>query len=91
MAAHLKRLPHLTAALVIEAIGLEIFREQSGMQACMAHGIGPRRRKLGPVADVPGFTISPEEMARDGARQLLAGLCLVCPFRACKMKAWGMN
>lgn len=91
MDAQLARLPSITAALVLEGTGLEVFRDQFGMLQCQQRGIGPRRKKLGPVAEEPGFTISPEEMARDGARHLLAGMCRACPFAHCKMKAWDMG
>lgn len=91
MAAQSDRLPQITAALVIEAVGLEVFRDQFGMQQCLVRGIGPRRKKLGLIADIPGFLIGPEEMARDGARQILAGLCRVCPFASCRMKTWDMG
>lgn len=88
MGFDVRRLPSLDAATVLETLALEIYRDQFGFLACCTRGIGPRRKKLGPIAETPGFTISPEEMARDGARQLLAGMCHVCPFGQCKMKTW---
>lgn len=87
----LTRLPAIDAALVLELTGLECLREQFGWQTCLLRGVGPRRKKLGPIADQPGITISPVEMARDGARQALAGLCATCEYKQCRMKKWGMG
>lgn len=83
------RLPPIDAALVLEAIGLEVFRDQFGGKACLDRGVGPRRKKLGPLPPERVLSI-PAELARDEARAVLAGLCDVCPFRRCAMKAWGI-
>lgn len=94
-----ERLPAIDAALILETVGLEIFRDQFGMRQCLERGIGPRRRKLGPapILFVPPLAEDAHEMtlpeameiARDEARTLLAGMCRVCPFEHCKMKDWG--
>lgn len=90
--AQLDRLPVLTPALILEAVRFETFRDQFGMQQCMLRGVGPVRKKLGPApADIDRTALSPEELARDGARVVLAGMCAVCPLTACKMKRWGMD
>lgn len=97
-----ERLPRIDAVLILETVGLEIFRDQFGMRACLDRGIGPRRRKLGPVPDARILFVPPlapdahemtleeaVEIARDEARTVLAGMCRVCPFRNCVMKDWG--
>lgn len=90
--AHLDRLPALTPAMVLEATRFEVFRDQFGMQQCLLRGIGPVRKKLGPApADVETGALSPEELARDGARVVLAGMCRICPLTGCRMKTWGMG
>lgn len=84
------RLPPITPELVIETVGLEIQRDEAGMVFCRDRGIGPRRRKLGPA---PLYFAPPAaeleryiEVARDGARVVLAEMCRVCPFGECEMK-----
>lgn len=90
--AQLDRLPVLTPALILEATRLEVFRHQSGMLECEAHSVGPMRRTLGPApAEIDALSLSPEELARDGARVILMGLCHVCPLLGCRMKTWGMD
>lgn len=93
------RLPEISAALILETVGLEVFRDKFGMQECLEYGIGPMREKLGPapVFFAPPFATEalpltmPEamELARDEARAVLAGMCRVCPFKHCGMKDWG--
>jgi hypothetical protein len=91
MVVQVERLPVLTAALVIEAAGLETFRDQFGMFQCAARGIGARRKKLGkPAEDPDTFSGNPTEKVRDEARQLLAGMCAVCEYKHCRYKEWGM-
>lgn len=86
------RLPALTPAMVLEAVRFEAFRDQFGMLQCAQRGIGPVRRKLGPApANIDAEDLSPEELARDGARVVLTGMCRICPLTACKMKRWGMD
>lgn len=98
------RLPVISAALILESVGLEVFRDQFGMAQCLSRGIGPRRKKLGPIAEDPhAFVFAPgdppfdaasvcaSELARDEARQILAGMCRICPFKHCKMHTWGMG
>lgn len=85
------RLPAIDAGMVLELTSLEVYRDQFGMLACAQRGVGPRRKKLGPVTDTPGYQISPEEMARDAARMVLRGMCALCPYKHCKMKTWGMD
>lgn len=95
------RLPPISAGLILEAVGLEIFRDRSGMQECLSHGIGARRVKLGaaqisPVRFVPPLAAEEHDMtaaeaveiARDEARTLLKAMCASCPFRHCRMKSW---
>lgn len=101
MGAQLKdRLPVIDAALILETVGLEVFRDQFGMHQCLLRGIGPRRKKLGPAPPIrfvpPLAPVEHDmtleeaiEIARDEARIMLAGMCRVCPFGNCKMKAWG--
>ena len=48
------RLPPISAELVLETVGLEVFRDTYGMHQCRERGVGPRRRKLGPA---PAFNI----------------------------------
>jgi hypothetical protein len=82
------RLPAITAALVLEAVGLEIFRDRFGQRQCLANGVGVRRKKLSSIGEDPRtFAASDAELARDQARQLLAGICRVCPFEHCRMKS----
>lgn len=96
------RLPPISAALILETVGLEVFRDQFGMVQCLTRGIGPRRKKLGPVpidpirfapplaTEVHDMTlIEAAEIARDEARVMLAEMCSACPFQHCKMKGWG--
>lgn len=89
----------ISAALILERVGLEVFRDQFGMRQCQARGIGPRRKKLGhppPIRFVPplgeeehDMTLEEAmELARAEARFLLAGMCSACPFENCKMKDW---
>lgn len=95
------RLPRIDAALILETVGLEIFRDKFGMRECRIYGIGPMRRKLGPVPPLPIHFVPPlaveahemtleeaMEIARDEARSMLAGLCRMCPYRTCAMKTW---
>lgn len=95
------RLPRIDATLILETVGLEVFRDKFGMRDCRKYGIGPMRRKLGPVAQAPIIFIpamakeahiltldEAVEIARDEARQMLAGMCRVCPFKTCAMKTW---
>lgn len=82
-----ERLPPITTALVLESIELEVFRDQFGMVACTTRGAGAMRRKLGPIPGEPPCGM-PAELARDGARILLAALCQQCPHKRCKMKGW---
>lgn len=90
--AQLDRLPVLTPGLVMEAARFEAFRDQFGMLQCALRGVGPVRRKLGPApANIDAASLAPEELARDGARVVLTGMCSICPLLACKMKLWGMD
>lgn len=95
------RLPPISALLILEAIGLEVFRDRAGMHQCLTHGIGPRRIKLGaaqisPLRFVPPLAAEEHDMtaaeaveiARDEARTLLKAMCAKCPFRNCRMKSW---
>lgn len=99
-----KRLPHIDAALILETVGLEVFRDQFGMRQCLERGIGPRRKKLGAVPPQPIRFVPPlaqealdmtlvmaVEIARDEARVLLAAMCETCPFKHCKMKEFGIK
>lgn len=89
MGALSARLPAISAALVLQTIGLEIFRDQFGAAACNTRGIGADRRRLGHMPpDAPLAGCPPMELARDEARVLLAGICDVCKFKRCKMKLW---
>lgn len=100
MSAH-SRLPRIDAALILETVGLEVFRDKFGMRDCKAYGIGPMRRKLGQIAQapilfIPALAVEPHdltmeeavEIARDEARTMLAGMCGMCPFKTCSMKSW---
>jgi len=80
----LETLPKDDAALILEIVGLQVFREQFGMQQCLLRGIGPRRKMLG--ADRPEG-----QTAANVARDMLADLCRACPYQSCKMKIWGMG
>lgn len=82
------RLPPITTALVLESIGLEVFRDQFGMVACTTRGAGAMRRKLGKIPETLPDNLLRAEAARDGARVVLAGLCERCPHKRCKMKGW---
>lgn len=99
-----ERLPPISAALILETVGLEVFRDKFGMRECLDFGIGPMRKKLGRVAEAPILFIPPlaeeahiltlgeaVEIARDEARQMLAGMCRMCPFKTCVMKAWDIT
>lgn len=103
MAAH-DRLPRIDAALILETVGLEVFRDKFGMRECLEYGIGPMRRKLGPAGEAPIIFIPPlaeephdltleeaVEIARDEARTMLAEMCRVCPFKTCSMKSWATS
>lgn len=96
------RLPPISAALILETVGLEVFRTKFGMRQCLENGIGPRRKMLGPAPTTPIHFVPPMaaeahdmthaeamEIARDEARIVLQGICELCPFQHCKMKAWG--
>jgi hypothetical protein len=98
------RLPHIDAALILETVGLEVFRDQFGMRQCLERGIGPRRKKLGAVPPQPIRFVPPlgkqaedltlvmaVELARDEARVLLAAMCEACPFKHCRMKGFGVT
>lgn len=100
MDAQHSRLPRIDAALILETVGLEVYRDKFGMRDCCAYGIGPMRRKLGsapPIRFVPPLAEEEHELsleeameiARDEARAMLAGMCRVCPHKTCTMKAWG--
>ncbi len=92
MSARAIRLPKIDAALVLLATGLEVERDRLGMAHCRDTTIGAQRKKLGPAPAVLEYAHLPDtEVARDRARQLLAGMCDVCPFSACEMKRWGMD
>lgn len=86
----LKRLPPITAALVLCATGFEVFRDLWGMEPCAERAIGAYRRKLGPPPLERGDALDATEAARDEARVLLAGLCKACPHKRCRMKRWGI-
>lgn len=87
------------AALILERVAMEVFRDQFGMLQCLQRGIGPRRKKLGPgpVLYAPPLGEEAHEMTmeeameigRAEARFVLAGMCMACPFPQCKMKGWG--
>lgn len=91
-----ERLPPLSAALVLETVRLETFRDQYGMLQCSNRNIGPMRKKLGAVPliapisalDDPEKGLPAAEIARDQARVLLAEMCRVCPYTECRMKTW---
>jgi hypothetical protein len=83
-----ERLPPLDVALVLETTGMEVFRDQFGMNQCRERGIGARRRKLGKLPAEPPQTDDTGERMRDGARALLAAMCDTCPFKGCRMKEW---
>lgn len=90
------RLPPITAELVLVSIDLQLERERFGMRHCKERGIGRRRRKLGhaplyfapPLGELERIPQQAVEIARDGARTLLAEMCRECPFSRCGMKAW---
>lgn len=98
------RVPIISTELVLEAVGLEVFRDTHGWANCRERGVGARRKKLGAAPAKTLFMAPPGspaaeridpiaamEMARDGARVLLAEMCRVCPFSQCKMKVWGIT
>lgn len=86
-----KRLPPITAALVLCVTGLEVFRDLCGMEPCAERGIGAYRRKLGaPPAASTRAVLDPMEVSRDEARVLLTGICKACPHKRCRMKRWGI-
>jgi len=95
------RHPKISAALILETVGLEVFRDKFGMRDCLNFGIGATRKKLGPIGETPvsfipklneeEYVLTMDEFiekARDEARHVLASMCGVCPFKRCKMKAW---
>ena len=49
------RLPPISAAVVLEMVGLEVTRDQFGMVQCLNRVVGPRRKKLGLPAEVVDF------------------------------------
>lgn len=96
------RLPPVSAAMILECVGLEVFRDQFGMRQCIERGVGTRRKKLGPAQVAPILFVPPlaeeaheltlveaVEIARDEARTVLARMCSACPFENCRMKSWG--
>jgi hypothetical protein len=82
-----QRLPPLSTALILETMRLEDDRDSKGVKWCLAHGIGARRQKLGPLpAENNSVVTRGLEMHRDNARVLLASLCEICPKTRCEMK-----
>lgn len=85
------RLPPISATLVLEAVGLECFRDQFGMQQCNVRGIGARRRKLGKSVATDLKSLDEISKARDQARCLLSEMCRICKFKRCKMHDWNIS
>lgn len=84
-------LPPIDAAILLLGVGLEAEREIAGMSACLHHGIGRMRHKLGALTDAPIVGLDEDvralESARRSAAALLVNLCEKCPYD-CPAKRW---
>lgn len=90
------RRPPITTDLVLTMLTLELAREQNGAAWCRDRVVGRQRRMLGrpppvfPPRDVDGAAVAVDavDVAKDGARVLLAEMCAACPHKHCKMRTW---
>ena len=76
-------LPPLSAALVLAVAKLELDRDSSGAETCLATGIGALRRKLG-FGERAGPADAVESVRQQTAA-LLAQVCSACDFTECAL------